>query len=99
MLDKLQIADFARHLNQTFRIHVETPEPLAAELIEVSQMGSRPEGEEWRQAFSVVFRGPAEPILPQRIYRVEHEELGSLDLFLVPLGPDKVGVRYEAVFT
>jgi len=33
--------------------------------------------------------------LPQRIYRVEHERLGAIDLFLVPIASD----RYEAVFT
>jgi hypothetical protein len=38
-------------------------------------------------------------LLPQRIYRLEHDELGALDLFLVPIGRDDSGVRYEAVFT
>jgi uncharacterized protein DUF6916 len=33
-----------------------------------------------------------------RIHRVEHEELGALDVFLVPIGPDQAGMCYEAVF-
>jgi hypothetical protein len=37
--------------------------------------------------------------LPQRIYRVEHGELGAMEIFLVPIGPDEVAHRYEAVFT
>jgi hypothetical protein len=46
-----------------------------------------------------VFRGGPSPPLPQRIYRVEHEALGALDILLVPLGPDELGQRYEAIFT
>jgi hypothetical protein len=46
-----------------------------------------------------VFRGPGDVLLPQRIYRMEHEEIGVFDLFLVPIGPDEIGLRYEAIFT
>jgi hypothetical protein len=37
--------------------------------------------------------------MPQRIYRLQHEELGQLELFLVPIGPDADGMCYEAVFS
>jgi hypothetical protein len=37
--------------------------------------------------------------LEQRIYAVHHPALGAFDLFLVPIGPDGEGMRYEAVFT
>ena len=66
------------------------------ELIEVSE--SEAPGPE-RQQFSVVFRGGSDQPLPQRIYRVEHDELGALEIFLVPIGPDEVAQRYEAIFT
>ena len=52
-----------------------------------------------REPFSVVFRAPATPVLAQMIRRLEHPELGAFELFLVPIGPDDVGMRYEAVFT
>jgi hypothetical protein len=52
-----------------------------------------------RLPFSLMFSGPAAPIMPQGIYRLVHAELGSLELFLVPLQPDRDGARYEAVFT
>jgi hypothetical protein len=38
------------------------------------------------------------PLLPQRIYRLEHAELDTLELFLVPIAQDASGTRYEAVF-
>jgi hypothetical protein len=52
-----------------------------------------------REQFSLVFREPSGVVLPQMIYRVEHDELGAFELFLVPIGPDAEGMRYEAVFT
>ena len=59
--------------------------------------GPGPEGQE-RLQFSLVFLGPAEQVLPQGTYAVTHEAVGEQDLFLVPLGRDAAGVRYEAAF-
>ena len=102
MMEKLTSADFRSHLNQTFRVHQEASGPLGSELIEVSEMGPESrdgEASARRRSFSVLLRGPAEPVLPQAIYRIEHDEMGTMDLFLVPIGPDSQGMRYEAVFT
>ena len=101
MLDSLKSTDFSPYLNQTFRIHIPSLEPLETTLIEVTELGperSSDEASSKRRPFSIVFRGPRDPIFPQSIYKIEHEAMGSLDLFLVPIGPDKKGVRYEAVF-
>jgi len=43
--------------------------------------------------FSLVFKGSHDLDLEQRIYELEHEDLGSLELFLVPVGFGE----YEAV--
>lgn len=93
---------FAQRLNDTFRIRVDESTCLDLELIEVTPLpvrsprrGSAPPA---RTPFSLVFRGPKDPLLSQRIYRFEHESLGDLDIFIVPIGPDDEGVLYEAVF-
>lgn len=102
MLDKLTSADFTPHLNQKFHIHLESSASLEVELIEVSPLGAAPQaGEtpERRRHFSLIFRAADETYLPQKIYRLENAEMGTLDLFLVPVGPDKHGMRFEAVFT
>lgn len=52
-----------------------------------------------RRQFSLLFHGPLAPVWPQRTYEVSHPDLGTFDLFLVPLGPDGAAMRYEAVFT
>ncbi len=49
------------------------------------------------EAFSLVFLGPRDPILPQQLYHMQNELLGALTLFLVPIGQDAEHTRYEAV--
>jgi len=50
-------------------------------------------------AFSLLFTTPPGPFLPQAIYPITHPELGTLELFIVPLGPTDGGNRYEVIFT
>jgi hypothetical protein len=52
-----------------------------------------------RQAFSLIFHGPLQPVLPQRIHKLEGGPEGPLEIFLVPVGPDQQSMRYEAIFT
>ena len=51
-----------------------------------------------REPFTLLFRGPTEPVLPQRTYGLEHPSLGRTEIFIVPIGSDADGVSYEAVF-
>jgi hypothetical protein len=96
MLDKLTIDDFA-NLKTGFRIH--TPDQaLDAELVDRRELADADTGESRRRPFSIVFRGPMTPVLAQRIYDIEHSGLGRVPIFLVPVGPDGEGMRYEAVF-
>lgn len=100
MLNKLKRKDFSKHLNQTFHVKVDLSEPVTFELIEVNKLGvKKKKGEEGRRPFSVIFRGPPQPILPQQIYQLTHDTMGTLELFLVPVGQDKHGIQYEALFT
>ena len=59
--------------------------------------GPGPEGQQ-RAQFSLVFLGPAGQVLSQGTYLVTHEAVGPQEIFLVPLGQDAAGVRYEAAF-
>jgi hypothetical protein len=95
-LASLTAATFTPLLNGHFRISPDDAPSFEVELIQVAEAGHQGPR---RTQFSLLFRGGPEQPLPQRIYRVEHDDLGALDLFLVPLGPDDVGQRYEAVFT
>src|SRR5438045_985523 len=105
MLERFTIATFAEHQDETFRVYLDAADSgrfLDVTLVETTDLSPR-EGQraavgERRAPFSIVFRGPATPILPQRIYRLEHAALGTFDLFLVLIGPDERGLRYEAIF-
>jgi hypothetical protein len=96
MLADFTLETFAGRLGETFRVG-EGVDALDLELVEVTVGIARPHAG-GRVPFSLVFRGPLEPVLPQRMYRFEHAELGTFELFIVPLGPDEDGMRYEAVF-
>ena len=99
MLAELTKEKFDPFVGQEFRILAGDDSSVAAKLIDCSTMrGDRSEGQ--REPFSLIFHAPAEPFLPQALYRVTHAELGDIELFLVPLGPHQgEGMRYEAVFT
>lgn len=51
-----------------------------------------------RDAFALIFRGPGNVVLRQHMYPMQHETLGVLPIFLVPIAVDQTGTVYEAVF-
>ena len=51
-----------------------------------------------RTPFALYFHGPLSPWARQATYRLEHALLGANEMFIVPLGPDERGMRYEAIF-
>jgi hypothetical protein len=98
-LDSLTPGDFEPHHGETFELSAAAGAgggELALKLVEVKRLGTA-----LRQggAFSLLFVSPAGPFLPQATYRLSHPKLGTLELFLVPVGPMQGGNGYEAVFT
>ena len=51
-----------------------------------------------RPPFSLTFFARDPRILPQNLYRLEHQELGAVTILLVPAGKDAEGVTYAATF-
>lgn len=92
MLEKLTADDFRPLEGQRFRVVPDGAEAFEVELVEVTELAREPGG---RAPFSLVFKGGPNPPLEQAIYRVEHDGLGELEIFLVPIAVD----RYEAIFT
>lgn len=97
-LARLTIDDFAPRLRQTFRVALDAA-ALDLELLRATPLGAQPPAPDRRRPFSLIFRGPSAPLLPQRIYRLENASLGALEIFLVPIGPDAAGLCYEAIFS
>jgi hypothetical protein len=95
MPDALNFASFEAHVGSAFRVQVEEDD-YDFTLAEATDL--TPPGVEGEQ-FSLLFEGPMDPAVPQGILRLEHEALGTLDLFVVPIGLTGDGcIRYEAFF-
>ena len=85
---------FEGHENSKFLMHYGDSQTAELELIKVTDVGSS----ERQKQFSLRFLGPMDAPILQGIYRVDHDKLGALDLFLVPIARDDKGVQYEAIF-
>ena len=85
-------------IGQTFQIG-EASEAIAAVLIEARSLREAQGAGRLSRQFSLIWRGPPGAVLEQRIHPVRHPALPPMDLFLVCIGPDAEGMRYEAVFT
>jgi len=96
MLDQLTKDQFAPHVGSTFQVRLNPQETVPLTLAEVHGYPDH-EGPR-REPFSLIFHGAHRFVLPQRVYPVEHQDLATMEIFLVPLGPDGQGMRYEAVF-
>ena len=94
-LAALTVDDFRAFHGATFRLRWgDVDVPLVLE--EVTAVGQRPGH---RDPFSLVFRGPPGGVLPQQQHQLSGDGFGEVEIFLVPIGADGEGVRYEAVFT
>jgi Domain of unknown function (DUF6916) len=98
MLDKLSHDDFLKCLHERFEIR-HGGETIKLQLIECRTLPSSQKKDSERKPFGVIFRGPRAPVLAQRIYRLEGTSIGTLEIFIVPVGPDAEGMRYEAIFS
>jgi hypothetical protein len=87
-----ELADFDTAVGTLFRLDGN----YVLRLVEAQPTGEGVAGT--RDPFRLAFVGPADPILPQRTYRLEHSTLGPLDIFLVPIARDFAGTTYEAIF-
>ena len=94
MAEVFTIDTFSSHVGTKFLMHYGDSQTAEIELISVTDLGSTPR----QMQFSLIFLGPPETPGGQGIYRIEHDALGAMDIFLVAIGRDKSGVQYEAIF-
>jgi hypothetical protein len=94
-LASLRIDDFAAHLGADFDMQV------AGGVVPLKLVKVDPAGNSGRAggAFSLIFVAPKGPGHPQATYPVNHPVLGTMEIFLVPIGPLAGGNGYQAIFT
>ena len=96
MSTPLTEAEFSKHLNTKFRL--KGHEPFELELTQVKGYLSKANEQGSMERFSAFFTGPENHYLPQQVYALEHDAMGTFEIFLVPIGRDEEWLRYEAVF-
>jgi hypothetical protein len=94
-LSALTPDDFEPCRDQNFPLTTSTG-TLDLKLVEVRRLGQalREGG-----AFSLTFQSPPGPFVPQATYPIGHPKLGTLEMFIVPIGPKDGGNQYEVIFT
>lgn len=93
-LETLNARIFAAELHTKFRTQPANTAPMELELCEVEERENSPRIE----LFFLRFHGPRSPRLPQKIYLLEHDKLGTFGIFLTAIGADESGIVYESVF-
>lgn len=109
----LDYKSFEPLVNTTFKAKLHEPLPelegmdlgpteLVLELVEVKETSN-----DQCDSFSLIFHGPADRRLPQKLYSLHSDTLGECRIFLVPVGEKAegegdsrktVGYQYQAIF-
>lgn len=96
--EELKEEVFARHVNTKFFVPLDDRR-VELELVKVIGDKSSLDKIEGVERFTLYFLGPGDFYLPQRIYPMEHEALGRLEIFIVPVGIQDKRYQYEAIFS
>ncbi|HEV7861379.1 MAG TPA: hypothetical protein VGR20_01725 [Acidimicrobiia bacterium] len=99
MADLLTAERFAPHRGTEFIVDLGDGGPaVPLRLDHVTPAATQP-GAPREDPFSLEFSGPPAQTFPQGLYEFAHATLGSVAIFVVPIGPGPEGrPRYEAVF-
>ncbi len=95
---KLVFEDFADKVEQIFVVNDVNVPAIPLTLADAELLPARKTMPGIRPPFSLTFLAKDPRVLPQRIYRLEHNGLGMLEIFLVPSAKDVQGVTYLATF-
>jgi hypothetical protein len=98
MLETFTIETFQARLGELFTL-VDGELRLPTKLTAVFPWGDGSAVGRPRVPFSLVFHTLPQGVVPQKIYRVENDNMEAFEAFVTPIGPDEHGMRYEAVFT
>jgi hypothetical protein len=85
---------FAEAQNTTFKLTAANGESVDVTLVEVTETKETAR----QRSFSIVFSLPSTHRAEQGLYDVQHETLGDMQLFLVPVGFNEANQEMEAVF-
>ena len=99
MTDLINITfeDLEPYLNKILQVRFNAEAVLDAELINLVRLDkfdALP-----RDPFSFILRtNQKQEYFPQATFIIVHPVKGEIPVFLVPLGPDNIGMKYQAIF-
>jgi hypothetical protein len=85
---------FEKNLRTEFRVLRAERKAVTLDLVSVN----KGQCTSTQEQFSLAFEASADDVLGQGCFRLEHDQMGVFELFLVPIGRDRGQIRYEAVF-
>ena len=94
MAASLTHEEFSKHAHTKFQVQADENTQVDLELITVSELKVYPQQEE----FNLEFRGPSNMFLGQGVRDFKHDQMGTFELFIVPIKQDEQGFYYEAIF-
>lgn len=92
----LTFETFSDKVDQVFTLEEFGAPPIELKLIEAKPITSYMKAA--RAPFSLLFTTTGNFILPQRIYRLRNDGLGTLTIFIVPVAMKGDTVTYQAIF-
>ena len=95
--DELRLESFSPHVGTVFVLR-DGEQNMPLTLVAADALPAPP-GDRGRPPFSLEFDGPREPVHPQQTVAFEHDAMGRLEIFIVPIGQDADHTRYQAIFT
>ena len=98
MSKQLVYEDFADKVEPMFVLSQQGVPAIPLTLAEAAPLQLGAARPDIRLPFSLTFLAKDPRVLPQRTYRMEHDDLGVLEIFLVPTAKDAHGVTYQATF-
>lgn len=98
MLERLTSETFTPHVGEPFELVPPDGDPLEIVLTSCETDPAWTD-QTTRVPFSLIFHAADDRYVPQQICTIRHPAIGELGLFVVPIGPDERGFRYQVVFT
>lgn len=92
MSELLSYRQYLAHVDSAFALHFQDGSVLTLTLVEVADLGSTAQQEQFALRFTTTH------YLPQQTYVLTHEHLGEQAIFLVPIAREGELFRLEAIF-
>lgn len=95
-MELLTLQHFAPYVNQTFAAALNDGE-VPFVLVEARPLAATSPGA-MRPPFALLFRNESPLLFPQQTYRMRHDGMGEVGIFLVPIARERAGFLYQAIF-